>query len=37
MRSFPTVLYAGLLGFDKREYFEAPKSAQQAPNVDFTS
>lgn len=37
IRSFPTVLFAGLLGFEKRGYFEAPESAKQAPTVDFKS
>lgn len=37
IRSFPTVLFAGLLGFDKRDYFEAPQSAKDAPTVDFTN
>lgn len=35
IRSFPTVFFAGLLGFNKRTYFEAPREAQQAPKVDF--
>jgi LemA protein len=35
IRSFPTVLFAGLLGFEKRPYFEAPPEAQEAPRVDF--
>jgi len=35
VRSFPTNLIAGLFGFKKRDYFEAPEAAQQAPKVDF--
>lgn len=35
LRSFPTVFFAGIFGFEKRNYFEAPESAQQAPKVDF--
>ncbi len=35
LRSFPTVLIAGIFGFNQRPYFEAPTEAQQAPKVDF--
>ena len=35
IRSFPIVLFAGMLGFEKRLYFEAPPEAQDAPKVDF--
>lgn len=35
MRSFPTVLFAGVLGFEKKAYFEAPAAAQQVPRVNF--
>ncbi|MBN1541151.1 LemA family protein, partial [candidate division KSB1 bacterium] len=35
IRAFPTVLIAGILGFEKRPYFEAPPEADQAPQVDF--
>ena len=34
-RSFPTVLFAGLLGFDDRAPFQADDDAQAAPDVDF--
>jgi LemA protein len=34
-RSFPTVFFAGMFGFQQRPYFEAPPEAQQAPRVDF--
>jgi LemA protein len=35
IKSFPTVLYAGSLGFTPEKYFEAPESAKQVPKVDF--
>ena len=35
VRSLPTSLYAGLLGFPPEKYFEAPKEAQAVPKVDF--
>lgn len=35
VRRFPTFLYAGLLGFDRRAQFEADSGAQDAPDVDF--
>lgn len=35
VRSFPTNLIAGMFGFEKRDYFEAPEAAQEAPKVDF--
>lgn len=37
IRQFPVVLVAGLMGFDKREYFETPREAKQAPKVDFNN
>jgi LemA protein len=36
LRTFPTVLIAGIFGFQQRPYFEAPPEAQQAPKVDFS-
>jgi LemA protein len=36
-RSFPTVVVAGLLGFDEQPYFESDAGADQAPAVDFGS
>jgi len=36
LRTFPTVLIAGIFGFQQRPYFEAPQEAQQAPKVDFS-
>lgn len=37
IRQFPVVIVAGLMGFDKREYFETPTEAKQAPKVDFNN
>ncbi|MBN1153588.1 LemA family protein [candidate division KSB1 bacterium] len=36
IRSFPTVLFAGILGFEQREYFDTPAAEEAAPQVDFT-
>ncbi len=35
IRTFPTNLVASLFGFEKKEFFEVPKEAQQAPEVKF--
>ncbi|HDR03715.1 MAG TPA: LemA family protein [Candidatus Marinimicrobia bacterium] len=35
IRLFPTVIYAGWLGFEKRPYFEAVNEAATAPKVAF--
>jgi LemA protein len=35
VRSFPTLIYAGALGFQTEKYFEAPEDAKRAPRVDF--
>lgn len=35
IRLFPTSLFAGILGFDKREYFEADAGSENAPEVEF--
>lgn len=35
IRQFPTVLYAGALGFTARDYFEVPENAKAVPNVQF--
>lgn len=35
IRKFPQVLFAGILGFDKKGYFEADKGAEKAPKVNF--
>lgn len=33
---FPTHLFARLLGFERREYFEAPVQAREVPKVDLS-
>ena len=35
VRSLPTVLFAGLMGFDQKASFEAEQGAEQAPDVNF--
>jgi LemA protein len=35
VRTFPTVLFAGLMGFQPRTAFEAETGAEQAPDVNF--
>ncbi|MGE6257886.1 LemA family protein [Heyndrickxia sporothermodurans] len=35
VKSFPSVMVAGIFGFDKKEYFKAQNGAQEAPKVDF--
>lgn len=35
VRSFPTVLFAGIMGFQPRSAFEAEAGAEQAPDVSF--
>jgi len=35
IKSFPTIIYAGLLGFKDRPYFEAEEGTQEAPVVEF--
>lgn len=35
IKKFPTVIFAGMLGFDEAELFEASDNAQNAPVVDF--
>ena len=37
LRSFPTVLFASMFGFQPRPYFQAAESAQEAPKVDFSN
>ena len=34
-QSFPTVLYAGMFGFQPKSYFEAAAGAEKAPQVKF--
>ncbi len=35
VRKFPQLIYAKLLGFDKKSYFEARPGAEQPPTVQF--
>ena len=35
VRTFPTSLYAGILGFQQKPYFQADQSAKAAPKVQF--
>ena len=35
VKTFPTVLIAGLLGFSPKPYFQADQGAQNAPKVNF--
>lgn len=35
LQTFPTVLFATLLKFDRREYFEADEAAREVPRVGF--
>lgn len=34
--NFPNVIYAGVLGFKERTYFEATEEEQRTPKVDFS-
>jgi LemA protein len=35
IRSFPTTLFAGMLGFDKAGFFQVPEAVKEAPKVEF--
>jgi len=35
IRKFPTSLFAGMLGFERKAYFQADEGAEEAPTVDF--
>ncbi len=35
VRRFPAGLFAGLMGFDRKEYFRSQPGAENAPKVDF--
>ena len=35
VKQFPNNLFAGMMNFDTRTYFEADATAQQVPNVEF--
>ena len=36
-RRFPGVFWAGMFGFDQREYFESVEESKAAPSVTFDS
>ena len=36
IQTFPSVLIAGLLGFVKRDFFDAEPEAANVPNVDLS-
>lgn len=36
IKRFPKSIIAGMTGFDEKEYFEAEKGAEKAPEVDFS-
>lgn len=35
LQQFPTVIFARMLNFQRREYFEADEAARSTPNVEF--
>lgn len=35
IKKFPAAMFAGMLGFDEREYFKAAEGAENAPTIDF--
>ena len=35
IRKFPKNLYAGMFGFDKKDYFESQEGSDKAPEVKF--
>jgi LemA protein len=35
LRKFPNSIFAGMLGFQKKAYFEAQAGAEKAPEVQF--
>jgi LemA protein len=37
IRTFPTMIFAGMFGFQQRPYFEASEAAQEVPQVDFSN
>jgi LemA protein len=37
IRKFPTSLFASMIGFEQKEYFQAEQGAEQAPEVDFSN
>jgi LemA protein len=37
IRQFPKSMFASLLGFEQKEYFQADEGTEQAPEVDFSN
>lgn len=37
IKVLPTSIYAGIFGFDAKDYFKAAENAGNAPNVDFSN
>jgi LemA protein len=37
IRAFPTIIVARIMGLTRKEYFEAPASARQVPQVNFSA
>ena len=35
IRKFPQLVYAGMMGFEKKDYFEAQQGSERAPEVQF--
>ncbi len=35
IRKFPQLIYAGMVGFEKKDYFEAQQGSESAPEVQF--
>ncbi|MEL7563565.1 MAG: LemA family protein [Dehalobacterium sp.] len=35
IKKFPTNIFAGILGFDEKEYFQAEEGAKDVPKVEF--
>jgi LemA protein len=35
LQQFPTLIFARMLKFERREYFEADEAARTAPTVEF--
>lgn len=35
IRKFPQLIYAGMMGFDKKDYFESQPGSERAPEVQF--
>jgi LemA protein len=35
IRKFPQLIYAGMMGFEKKDYFEAQQGSERAPEVQF--